>query len=134
MNVKYLTLDDFESQKVIRHRQYFKEQSQFKNILNIEDNYLLSKINTNHRLTYLRDTAIGRFIEEITIKHINILLHYNNSDIIQNFMTNKNYLKQIIDFINSDDIDIKFSGISFLIEIFNCSKDLVKCKIILDTN
>jgi hypothetical protein len=126
LNVYYLlTLDDFESQKIIRHRQYFKEHSMFKNILNIQDNFILSKINTNHRLNYLRDTAIGRFIEEHTIKHINILLHYNNSEIMQYFITNKHYLQQIVEFINSDNIDTKLNGVSFMIELINCSKDLV---------
>jgi hypothetical protein len=102
-----------------------KDISQFKNILNINDNYIISKINFNHRATYLRDTAIARFIEEHTLKNINILLNYSNSEIIQFFFNNKNYLVQIIDMINDKNIDTKLNGIDFMMELIQSCKDLV---------
>ena len=102
---------------MIKHRNFFNEISKFKNILNIEDPSLINKIHLNHRLSYLRDTAIGRFIEENTIKHINIMTHYNNSDIIQYFLNNKFLIKKIIDFISENNLNEKFEALLFLLEL-----------------
>jgi hypothetical protein len=120
---------DLESQKTIKHRSFFKEQSQFKNIINITDPDMLSKIHLNHRLAYLRDTAIGRFIEENTIKHINILMHCNNNDIITYFLKNKQLLKAVIERVNEDDMVRKDEGILFLLEMIKCCKDFVIIKL-----
>jgi hypothetical protein len=99
--------------------------SQFKNIFNISDTDIIYKITFNHRVTYLRDTAIARFIEEHTLKNINILLNMSNSDIVQFFLNNKNYLINIIDLISSDSVDEKMQGVTFLMELIQCTKDLV---------
>ena len=113
---------------MIKHRQFFKDQVVFKNLLEIDNQQILNKIHMNHRLTYLRDTAIGRFIEENTIKNINILIHYNNSDLVQYFLSNENLLKNLIEKINNDDFGIRSQGIQFLLELISCSKDIVKMK------
>jgi hypothetical protein len=113
---------------MIKHRQFFRDIAKFKNILNLEDNSLLNKIHLNHRLSYLRDTAIGRFIEEMTIKHINVMMHYNNSDIIQYFLNNRSFLKKIIDKILENDTEKKNEGILFLLELITCCKDLLNTK------
>jgi hypothetical protein len=114
---------------MMKHRQFLKEFSHFKNILNIEDANILNKIHLNYRLSYLRDTAIGRFIEENTNKHINVMIHYNNSDIIQYFMANRHYLQKVVDKIFENDTNKKNEGILFLQELISCSKDLLNTKI-----
>lgn len=114
---------------MIKHRQFFKEIAQFKNILNIEDPGMLSKIHLNHRLAYLRDTAIGRFIEELTIKHINIIIHYGNSDIIQYFLNNKHLIKRLIEMMQSEDIDEKGDSVLFILELISCTKDLIQTRL-----
>ena len=83
----------------------------------------------NYRLTYMRDVAIARFIEETTIKNMNIIVHYNNSDIIQYFTTHKTMLKLLFEMINSDKIDTKYEGVTFLMELNQISKDLMQTKI-----
>ena len=83
----------------------------------------------NFRLSYLRDIAIARFIEESTIKNMNIIIHYNNSDIIQYFTNHKNIFKSLFDMINSDKIDVKYEGMTFLMELNQISKDLMQTKI-----
>lgn len=125
MYFNFKKLDDFDSIKIIKHRQFFREQVVFKNLLEIENKQILQKIHMNHRLTYLRDTATGRFIEEITIKNINILIHYNNSDIVQYFHGNDILLRNMIDKIKEEDLEIRNQGISFLLELISCSKDIV---------
>jgi hypothetical protein len=113
---------------MIKHRQFFREVAKFKNILNIDDTNILNKIHLNHRLSYLRDTAIGRFIEEMTIKNINMMVHYNNSDITQFFLNTRSYIKKIIDRIFETDPEKKNEGILFLLEIIACCKDLLNTK------
>lgn len=117
---------DFESQKIIKHRQFLKEIVKFRNILNITDENLLNKIHLTHRLMYLRDTAIGRFIEEMTLKHINLSIHINNSEIIQYFMMNKELIKGVITKVMEEGNQSKSEGISFLLELMACCKDLVR--------
>lgn len=121
----YYWLDDFESIKIIKHRQFFKDQVNFKNLLNITNKDIIEKIHMNHRLTYLRDTATGRFIEEITIRNINSILNLNNSEIIQYFLSNENLLIAMIDKIKDEDLEIRSQGISFLLELISCGKEIV---------
>ena len=110
---------------MIKHRQFFKEQVTFNNLLNIEDSKVLYKIHMNHRLNYLKDTATGRFIEEVTLKNINFLTHYNNTDIIQHFLSNESLLNNLIDKIKNENLEVRHQGISFLLELINCCKDIV---------
>jgi hypothetical protein len=77
----------------------------------------------------LRDTAIGRFIEELTIKHINIIIHFSNSEIVQYFLNNRTLLKKVIDKMNDEDIETKLEGILFVLELISSSKDLLQTKI-----
>lgn len=117
------------SKKFVRHRKFLTEQSKFKNLFNIDDNSVIEKIKINYRLTYMRDVAIARFIEETTIKNMNIIIHYNNSDIIQYFTTHKEILKSLFEMIGSDQTEVKYEGMAFLMELNHISKDLIQTKI-----
>jgi len=70
---------DFETYKIVPHRKYFTEIVKFKNLLDIKNKEILNKIHLNHRLSYLKDTAICRFIEENTLKIINSMIQLNNN-------------------------------------------------------
>ena len=125
-------LDENESiqlKKFIRHRKFICEESKFKNIFNIDDSSIIDKIKMNFRLTYLKDVAIARFIEETTIKNLNIIIHYNNSDILQYFTTHKTIFKSLFEMINSEKLDVKYEGMAFMMELNNISKDLMQTKI-----
>jgi len=115
---------------MIKHRQFFKDQATFHNILNLTDNHLINRIHVNHRLAYLRDTAIGRFIDDQTVKHINILVHYTNTDIILHFLTNKNYFKIIVERIRQADLDVKSEALNFILELIANSKELLQTRIL----
>ena len=73
----------------------------------------------------MRDIAIARFIEESTIKNMNIIIHYNNSDIIQYITRHKNILNSLFEMINSDNIESKSEGMAFLMELNQLCKELV---------
>ena len=120
---------DLETQKVIPHRKYFKEKVKFKNILNLNNKELLDKIHMNYRLNYLRDTAIGRFIEDNPLKTINSIIQMNNNSILQFFLNETNYINQLFSLIENKDIYIRKDACLFLIELINCSKDLMQIRI-----
>ena len=118
-----------QSNSVIPHRKYFKEIVKFKNPLNITDSSLIQKINQNLRLTYLRDTVIGRIINENTNKAINLIIQMNHSDIIQFFINNNEYLKLLFSQMHSDNINVKKDAILFLSELISCSKNVVQSRV-----
>ena len=120
---------DSQSNKTVPHRKYFKEIVKFKNPLNIKDQVLLQKINQNLRLTYLRDTAFGRLIEDNTNRCINNIIQMNNNEIIQFFINNKEYLEILFSQLESEDILIKKDAILFLSELISCSKIVVQSRV-----
>ena len=120
---------DFETQKVIPHRKYFKEIVKFNNILNIKDKDILDKIHMNHRLSYLRDTAIGRFIEENTLKVINLMIQLNNNKIVKYFLYDLDNLNKILSLMNSNDLITKKNACLFLVELMECTRNLMQNKI-----
>ena len=119
---------DFETMKSIPHRKYFKNIVKFKNPLNIKNADILKKINQNLRLTYLRDTALSRLIEDNAVKTINSILQYNHNDIIQFFLNNTLYLEMLLDQLKSEDLNIKKEACLFLSEIIECSKDVIQTR------
>ena len=68
---------------------------------------------------------IGRFVEENTVKNINYIIHFNNSDILQYFTNHKNLISELFKKIESNDFEEKFQGMSFLSELIQICKDLV---------
>jgi hypothetical protein len=119
---------DFETMKSIPHRKYFKNIVKFKNPLNIKNPEIIKKIKQNLRLTYLRDTALSRLIEDNAVKTINSILQYNHNDIIQFFLNNSIYLEMLLDQLKSEDLNIKKEACLFLSEIIECSKDVIQTR------
>ena len=119
---------DFETMKSIPHRKYFKNIVKFKNPLNIKNEEIIKKINQNLRLTYLRDTALSRLIEDNAVKTINSILQYNHNDIIQFFLNNTIYLEMLLDQLKNEDLNIKKEACLFLSEIIECSKDVLQTR------
>ena len=120
---------DNQSFKIIPHRKYFKEIVKFKNPLNIRDPQLIQRINQTLRLTYLRDTALGRIINENTNKSINLIIQNNHSEIVQFFINDIEYLKVLFTQMESDDINVKKDAILFLTELISCSKNVANSRV-----
>ena len=120
---------DFETMKSVPHRKYFKDIVKFKNPLNIEDQNILKKINQNLRLTYLRDTALSRLIEDNAIKTIDIMLRLNHNDIIQFFLNDNKYFEILFNQLKNGDLNTKKESCLFLSELIECSKDVLQSRI-----
>jgi len=69
MYTKELIIDDPDINIYLvkhKYRTFLKERVVFINTTKIEDKEVLGKIHLNFRLTFLRDTASARWIEETT--------------------------------------------------------------------
>ena len=118
-----------QSNRIIPHRKYFKEIVKFKNPLNITEPLMIERINQNLRMTYLRDTALGRIINENTNKAINLIIQKNQTDIIQFFIEHTNYLIKLFSQMESNDINVKKDAILLLSELVSCSKNVVQNRV-----
>ena len=120
---------DNQSYKIIPHRKYFTEIVKFKNPLNLKDPILIQRIKQNLRLTYLRDTALGRVINENTNKSINLIIQMNYSEIIQFFINNTDFLKVLFSQMESEDISVKKDAILLLTELISFSKNVASSRV-----
>lgn len=116
--------DSISSQKFIRHRVFLKEKSKFKNPFRIEDPKILEKIHLNYRLIYLRDIAIGRFIEDNTMKHIALITNSNYGEIINYILLSRNVLKNVNEKLNSYNFEERNEAVEFLVELINIGKEM----------
>ncbi len=104
------------------------------NYFDIQDPEFVYKVHANFRLSYLRDVAIGRFVEEYTLKNISIIIQNNNLELIQFFTFNKQYIQQLFFRIESQLLEKKSEGIAFLLELTEITKELVLNIIMLRTS
>ena len=125
---------DFETMKSVPHRKYFKDIVKFKNLLNIDDQNILKKINQNLRLTYLRDTALSRLIDDNAVKTINLIIQLNNNDLIQFFLNDNKYFGILFKQMENEDLNSKKESCLFLLELIECSKDVPQSRVIFNEN
>ena len=125
---------DFETMKSVPHRKYFKDIVKFKNLLNIDDQNILKKINQNLRLTYLRDTALSRLIDDNAVKTINLMIQLNNNDLIQFFLNDNKYFGILFKQMENEDLNSKKESCLFLLELIECSKDVPQSRVIFNEN
>ena len=125
---------DFEAMKSVPHRKYFKDIVKFKNPLNIDDQSILKKINQNLRLTYLRDTALSRLIDDNSVKTINLMIQLNNNDLIQFFLNDNKYFDNLFSQMKNENLNSKKESCLFLLELIECSKDVPQSRVIFIEN
>lgn len=136
----YTILDHLESHQPTPHRDFFQHTSKFHNLLNITNESQLQKIRLIYRLSYLRDVAIGRFIEELTLHNINMIINiYYNEIINYLFRNNDNtVLKRLIanlkktieyafdyQFDSGNTTKIEVEGSNTSSNVYNKNKDLL---------
>jgi hypothetical protein len=80
-------------------------------------------------LTYLRDTALGRVINENTNKSINLIIQMNYSEIIQFFINNTDFLKVLFSQMESEEISVKKDAILLLTELMSFSKNVASSRV-----
>lgn len=123
LECKGFKIDDLESAKCIPHRKFLTETANFKNILKIEDEAILGKIQYAYRLMYLRDVAIVRFIEEQTLRLINIQIQQCYIDIVTYLMQNKTYIQNLFALLSAKETE--YQAILFIREALNIVKEII---------
>jgi len=91
----------------------------------IEDESILEAIHLVYRLTYLKDTAIARFIDDSVLANINSLIYVKSQDIISHIFMNKDLLVELLHKMRSHgDLQAKHDAIEFFMEVCQLSKNL----------
>lgn len=74
----YISIDDPDmiSKAKITHRTHFKQTANFQEIGEIKDKDIVRWIHINYRLLYLRDCALGHFLDERALNLITMVIIY----------------------------------------------------------
>ncbi|KAF2002397.1 DUF625-domain-containing protein [Amniculicola lignicola CBS 123094] len=85
---------DFPLHKA-NHRQYLSDESKFKEVVKIEEQFIKKKIHYTYRLQYLKDVVLARILDDPTFSVLNSLIFYHQVDIVQNLQANPSFLKEL---------------------------------------
>lgn len=71
--INILIIDDPAIGNGIRphHREFLKNKSYYKKIVDFKEQNILNRIHQNYRITYLRDSVIGTIIDDPLTNHYN---------------------------------------------------------------
>lgn len=109
---------EVQQPQVLKHRSFLQNELKFKQVVNIEDENVLDSIHLVYRLTYLKDTAIARFIDDSVLANINQLIYIKSQDIINHIFYNKDILVELLQKMRSQgDLHTKHDAIEFFMEV-----------------
>lgn len=78
-------------------RQFFKEISKFRQVVEIRDVNIRTKIHQTYRLQYLKEVVLARLLDDPTFGILNGFIFFNQVDIIAYFQNNPTLLFEIMD-------------------------------------
>ncbi|CDW88124.1 UNKNOWN [Stylonychia lemnae] len=111
--------------QILKHREFLTNELKFKQVVKIEDDQILDSIHLAYRLTYLKDTAIARFIDDQVLSNINSLIYVKSQDIVNHIFYNKEILVELLQKMRShSDLAVKHDAIEFFMEVCQLSKNL----------
>ncbi|KAI8910247.1 component of IIS longevity pathway SMK-1-domain-containing protein [Gorgonomyces haynaldii] len=110
------------------HREYLSKHAQFKQIVPIENEEIVTKIKQVYRVNYLKDVALARVIPDNTFSTLHSVAYFNNSDIIAYFSQNGDFLDKLMAILSSQTTSMteKKDVILFLYEMCTIAKTLQK--------
>jgi len=105
-----------------KYREFLKNQSYYKKVIEFKDPIMVKKIHLNFRLSYLRDSVIGSIIDDPLTGQFNTVIYYNNSHICEYIIRNPEHLDQLFAnfFANLKD------SIGFLFELVQVVKTVAQ--------
>jgi len=98
----------------------------FKQVIPIQNKDVESKIVETYRIQFLKDVALARLLDDGTFSTLNSLAFYNQSDLVNYFQRNHQYLNQLFSIL-SDENEIpkkKKNVILFLHELSSLAKSV----------
>lgn len=72
-----------------------KNELKFKQVVKISDPQILEYIHLVYRLTYLKDTAIARFIDDQVLSNINSIIYMKSQDIVNHIFYSREMLEEL---------------------------------------
>ncbi|KAI9183762.1 component of IIS longevity pathway SMK-1-domain-containing protein [Polychytrium aggregatum] len=115
---------DFPNSKA-SYRDYLNNDAKFKQVIPINNPEIESKIVQTYRVTFLKDVALARLLDDGTFSTLNSMIFFNHIDIVSHFLQNDEFLDKIFAILNSEDEpDKKKEVIMFLHELCGIAKTL----------
>lgn len=118
---------EYRDQKA-NYRDYLRNEVQFKQVIPIESEEMKIKIKTIFRLTFLRDVALARFLDDPNYGTLNSHIFFSQCEIVQYFTQNHSFLRQLFTVLHTPDDQVepgkKEDGVGFLIELCGFAKQL----------
>lgn len=113
------------------HRDFLKDKSKFKIVVDIPVNDDAGKLNMfkrNFHLNFLKDVVLARFLDDQTFNLISSLIYFNQVEIIkflQDSRINDNFLEKLFRIYEQDDnIEMKRDGVKMLHQYILIAKSL----------
>lgn len=100
----FLDDPDFPSHRAA-HRQFLRETSKFKEIVEFKDPEIRNKIQYTHRLLYLKDVVLARILDDPTFSVLNSLIFFHHVDIIQYITSDPEHCAKLFAIINDENED-----------------------------
>ncbi|CUM52038.1 uncharacterized protein AC631_03418 [Debaryomyces fabryi] len=113
------------------HRDFLKDKSKFKIVVDIPVNDDAGKLNMfkkNFHLNFLKDVVLARFLDDQTFNLISSLIYFNQVEIIkflQDSRNNDNFLEKLFKIYEQDvNIEMKRDGVKMLHQYILIAKSL----------
>jgi len=87
---------DFPNLKA-SYRQFFQDTAKFRQVVEIKDSNIRSKIHQTYRLLYLKDVVLARVLDDPTFGILNGFVFYNMVDIVNYIRGNDVFLMELFD-------------------------------------
>jgi len=94
-----------ETDTQVEHRKYFEEHENFEPVANISDVSTKKTLQSNLRLIYLRDYALGHYLDERILQFISAIIQSNYIDIIKYIQTSKEVLTSLFDLLRGQNLE-----------------------------
>jgi protein phosphatase-4 regulatory subunit 3 len=104
-------------------RQFFKEISKFRQVVEIRDLNIKTKIHQTYRLQYLKEVVLARLLDDPTFGILNGFIFFNQVDIIAYFQNSPSLVYEIMDvFKGTGDEEKQKDTVAFLHQLMLMGK------------
>jgi len=79
----------------VRHREFLRDRSRFKQVIPIEDDGVLKKIHQNFYLAYIKDVVLPRSLDDNTFATLSQIAFLNNVHIVSNLTSDPSFLPRL---------------------------------------
>jgi protein phosphatase-4 regulatory subunit 3 len=83
-------------------RQFFREISRFRQVVEIKDPSIRNKIHQTYRLQYLKEVVLARLLDDPTFGILNGFIFFNQVDIIGHIQNNDSLLVELFSVFSTD--------------------------------